>query len=213
MTHAVVLLARAPSVPGKTRLTSTLADDAAIALRRALLLDTYEAIRATGEAVIVAFTPDDARAEIEALIGESAIPQRGADLGARMHNAVSDAFARGAQRVVLVGSDLPSLPPSHITEALRALDTHDVVLGPSEDGGYYLIGLRRPDERLFAGIDWGTASVLAQTLAAIDRAHLTCAQIAPWFDVDTRDDLARVSAESRAGAALHTREWTSRYTH
>ena len=213
-TPACVLLARAPSAPGKTRLTATLSNDDAVALRRALLLDTYDAVCAAGVDVMVAFTPDDALVEFQALLtrsGRRLIPQRGADLGARMHAAIAEACARGADRVVLVGSDLPSLPPTHITDAFHGLETHDVVIGPAADGGYYLIGLRQPREELFAGVEWGSARVLAQTVARAEALQLSVALIAPWFDVDTQADLRRVltDAPPRA-AATHTRSWTRR---
>jgi len=79
-----------------------------------------------------------------------------------MHAAIAEACARGAERVVLAGSDLPSLPTVHRTDAFHALDTHDVVLGPAEDGGCYVIGMRTPHQRLFLNLDWGSAAVLAQ---------------------------------------------------
>jgi rSAM/selenodomain-associated transferase 1 len=207
------MLARAPSAPGKTRLTATLADEAAIALRRALLLDTYDAVHAAGADVIVAFTPDDARDEFEMLhsrSGPALMPQRGGDLGARMHAALSDAFARGADRVVLVGSDLPSLPTAYLTEAFAGLEAHDVALGPSEDGGYYLIGMRTPHEALFTDIAWGSARVFEQTLTAAKALGLSVAQVPSWFDVDTEQDLARLGTGGGKNAARHTRKWLSR---
>jgi hypothetical protein len=213
-TRACLLLARAPSAPGKTRLTSCLAHDAAIALRQALLLDTYEAVSAAGEPVIVAYTPDDARAELEMLLARSEpsfILQRGEDLGARMHAAISDACARGADRVVLVGSDLPSLPTAHVMDAFQVLDTHDAVVGPSEDGGYYLIGMDRPHEALFANIEWGSARVFEQTSAAARASGLRVAAVPAWFDVDTLADVARLAAEPRGKSARHTRDWLTRF--
>ena len=214
MTRTSVFLARAPSAAGKTRLASRLADDAALALRRALLLDTYEAVSAAGADVIVAYTPEDARAEFERLLTRSGtrfIPQRGDDLGARMHAAIADVCAGGAERVVLVGSDLPTLPTAHVTAAFDALETHDVVLGPSEDGGYYAIGMRTPHEPLFAKIEWGSAGVFEQTEAAARALGLTLARLPPWFDVDTFVDLARIAVARGAGDAPHTRRWLARF--
>jgi rSAM/selenodomain-associated transferase 1 len=209
--NAIVLLARAPSASGKTRLTSSLPVVAAVALRRALLLDTYEAVRMAGAMLFVVFTPADAREEFETLLADSKatlIAQRGEDLGARMYAAMVDAFAHGAQRVALVGSDLPTLPPNHLTGAFSLLDAgHDLVLGPSEDGGYYLLALRRADERLFQDMSWGTPEVLGQTLAIADTLKLSTALIEPWFDVDTREDLRRLAADPRPGVARRTREW------
>jgi rSAM/selenodomain-associated transferase 1 len=209
--NAIVLLARAPSAPGKTRLTSSLPVVAAVALRRALFLDTYEAVRIADATLFVAFTPDNAREEFETLLADSKatlIAQRGEDLGARMHAAMVDAFAHGARQVALVGSDLPTLPPSHLTGAFSLLDAgRDLVLGPSEDGGYCLVAMRRAEERLFQDISWGSPKVLGQTVAIADTLRLSTALIEPWFDVDTREDLMRVANAPRPGVARHTREW------
>jgi rSAM/selenodomain-associated transferase 1 len=209
--NAIVLLARAPSAPGKTRLTSSLPIVAAVALRRALLLDTYEAVRVAGAALFVAFTPDDAREEFEILLtdsGTTLIAQRGEDLGVRMHAAMVDAFAHGARQVALVGSDLPTLPPSHLPRAFSLLEAgHDLVLGPSEDGGYYLVAMRRAEERLFQDIVWGSPTVLGQTVAIAETLKLSTALLEPWFDVDTRADLRRIAADLCPGVARHTREW------
>ena len=214
MTRAVVLLARAPWVPGKTRLTTGLTPDAGDRLRLALLLDTFDVIASIENAdILVAFTPDDARTEIEALVNgnnTSYTPQRGSDLGARMYNALLDAFTRGAHHVVLVGSDVPTLPASHISAALKLLESgRDLVLGPSEDGGYYLVGMTR-DVRttdVFSGIEWGTSDVLTTTLETADDVGLDTALVEPWYDVDTPVDLARITRDPRPDAARHTREW------
>ena len=91
------------------------------------------------------------------------IPQVGADLGARMAQASADLFARGYQRVVIVGTDLPTMTAPALGEAFALLSTHDLVLGPALDGGYYLLGLRRPAPELFSDIPWSTDRVLAMT--------------------------------------------------
>ena len=214
MTRACVLLARAPSSPGKTRLTADLTDDDALALRRALLLDTYEAVCAAGVDVTVAFTPDTARAEMQALLvgaGTTFHPQHGGDLGERMRNALVDACARGARQVLLVGSDLPSLPPSRLLDAFAALETHDVAIGPSQDGGYYLVGVNAQvsaaAKSLFDEIEWGSDTVLAHTLRAANAASLCTSLIAPAFDIDTREDLARLLDDTRPDMARSTRAW------
>jgi rSAM/selenodomain-associated transferase 1 len=218
MTRACVLFARAPSSPGKTRLTANLTDDGALALRRALLLDTYEAVCATGVDVVVAFTPDHARDEMQALLvgaGTTFRPQRGDDLGERMHNALADAGAAAARQVLLVGSDLPSLPPSHLSDAFTALASHDVVFGPSEDGGYYLVGVNAhavaAATSLFQEIAWGSEAVLAQTLSAAEAVGLRTTLIPRAFDIDTREDLLRLHHDPRPDAARHTRAWLAHH--
>ena len=157
-------------LPGKTRLTANLSDDDARTLREALLLDTLEVVRSVNVPVTLAYTPDNARAEMEAYVDRgpwtvgrgpwaSLRPQRGDDLGARMHCALTDAFAAGATQVLLIGSDLPTLPPTHLGDAFGVLESIDCVFGPADDGGYYLIGVRRGVDlsRIVTGVRWGTA--------------------------------------------------------
>jgi hypothetical protein len=127
------------------------------------------------------------------------VPQSGDDLGERMSAAFRQLFAAGYARVILIGSDLPSLPPSRLADADRALQRGaDLVLGPAEDGGYYLIGLSRPTDVLFSGISWGGPDVLRQTVA---RARAECWRVQtidPWYDVDSPADLARIVNEPDA---------------
>lgn len=124
---------------------------------------------------------------------------------------MSNAFAAfrqdGWEKTVVLGGDSPLLPQAFVEEAFEALDRHDVVLGPAEDGGYYLIGLGGPDEpgtrrktagryeRLFESISWGTGRVLAQTRAAIRACGLSCHELPVWHDVDRPADLDRIARE------------------
>lgn len=226
----VCLLARAPSAPGKTRLTAGLSPERALALRRALFLDTFEAVVASRLPAIVCYTPTTAREELEALMRAASdassislyggprlpcpersrreprpnlIAQASGDLGARMHAAFVDVFARGVDRVVLIGSDLPTLPPEHLVAAMAALDRAPLVIGPADDGGYYLIGLREPHPELFEGVTWGSEDVLAQTMAITRRVGLSVEMTSAWHDVDAPEDLQRVVGTR----ARHTRAW------
>ncbi|CAN5547384.1 hypothetical protein BH23ACI1_BH23ACI1_22450 [soil metagenome] len=196
------MLARAPSATGKTRLGATGPE-----LRRALLLDTWDAVRESGLDAALLFTPEEAAAECATLVpGPDRLPllapQHGHDLGARMHAASADLFAAAYERVVLIGSDLPTLPPDRLREADSALrDGADVVLGPSDDGGYYLVGLRAPQPALFRDIQWGAPDVFTRTLARARSLGLRVATIGSWYDVDSAGDLDRVAREqTRRGA-------------
>lgn len=193
MNHVVVLLARAPSARGKTRLTAHLSAAEARTLRERLFLDTWSAVRATGYPVVVSYTPEEAQAEMRALAGEATlIVQRGGDLGARMRNAMHDAFATGAAAVVLIGSDLPTLPPEHVSDAFAMLDSGaDVVFGPSEDGGFYLVGARSALPDMFHGIEWSMRDVLARVTAAAHESGLTVGMARAWWDVDDPEHLRR----------------------
>jgi rSAM/selenodomain-associated transferase 1 len=128
--------------------------------------------------------------------GVRLIAQAGEDLGARMALAFADVFAQGYRRVLVIGTDLPTLPGSAFGEALTLLDAHDLVLGPARDGGYYLIGLRKPAPELFAGIPWSTDRVLALTQTKAAAAGLKTALLPVRRDVDTLDDLLALIGEA-----------------
>jgi rSAM/selenodomain-associated transferase 2/rSAM/selenodomain-associated transferase 1 len=115
--------------------------------------------------------------------------QPGGNLGVRMQEAFRQAFQEGAEKVVIVGTDCPELTEDLTQEAFAGLDQGEVALGPAKDGGYYLIGLRRPVEELFRGIPWGTAGVLARTLEAAQRLDLRVFLLMPLDDVDRPEDL------------------------
>lgn len=139
-------------------------------------------------------------------------PQHGADLGERMSNAFERAFARGARRVVVVGSDIPEFEAGLIDDAFEALRTRSLVLGPADDGGYCLIGLSAPCPELFRSISWSTSEALDQTLYRAGRLGLSQALLPSCRDVDTAEDLSalRLRLESNPSAAPQTRRVLTR---
>jgi hypothetical protein len=143
------------------------------------------------------FSPVAAEMEMRAWLGRGHdyFPQCEGDLGRRLGDAVAGAFGRGATSVVVVGGDCPDLDEGCLREAVAALRTSDVVLGPALDGGYYLIGLRRPALRLFSGIPWSTEKVLETTLARITEDHLSYVLLAPKEDIDDLAGLRRLIGE------------------
>ncbi len=196
---ALVIFAKAP-VPGqvKTRLCPPLTPDEAATLHGSFVLDTLERTKtAVGRWKLplrryLACAPSSTLVFfriMEERQGVILIDQEGADLGARMSRAFDRLFGAGCRTVLLVGTDVPSLPLDHYRQALLALETHDCVLGPAVDGGYYLIGLTAPAPGLFEQIPWSTADVLRLTRANADRLGLRTALLPPWRDVDTIDDL------------------------
>jgi rSAM/selenodomain-associated transferase 2/rSAM/selenodomain-associated transferase 1 len=210
--EALVVMARVPSdTRGKSRLTRDLGGDH-VELRRSLLQDTLDAVRGVADAdVFVAFEPAEAIAEMRGLVGDRVrlFPQQGDTLGDRMRNAFGRLFAAGYSAVVMIGSDLPSLPAFHLTQAFECVrDRPDaLVIGPACDGGYYLIGLRRPCPALFTSIAWSTADVLTTTTRIAETSGLTVSFVAPWHDVDTVDDLRRVLRDPHGAA--RTRAWAA----
>lgn len=128
--------------------------------------------------------------------------QEGVSLGDRMGAAFARAFAAGARRAVIFGSDSPTLPPAIPRQAFRVLADCDLVVGPAEDGGYYLIGCRRFDPRLFQGVEWSTPRTCEQTLANASRMGYATALLERWFDLDDWKDVERLLADARRGRPL-----------
>lgn len=125
--------------------------------------------------------------------------QQGADLGERMCRQFDKSFAEGYRQVVLIGSDCPSIDEPLLQEGFRALDSHDLVLGPTVDGGYYLIGMKEMIRPLFADIGWGTGAVAVQTLAVAKTLGLSVLVLRVLHDVDGVGDLDQLPPSWLAG--------------
>jgi uncharacterized protein len=143
------------------------------------------------------------------------LAQRGEDLGARQARLISDVLSLGHQGALVIGTDSPTLPRECLDEAVSLVMAPDVdlVLGPTDDGGYYLIGLRAPCPALFEGMPWSTSAVLPRTLDRAQRLGLRVACLPAWFDVDTKADLERLAAELAVTPGLlprHTRDFLAR---
>ena len=115
-----------------------------------------------------------------------------ADLGERMHIVFEQILTQGARKVVIIGSDSPNLPLQFVRQAFEALDAADVVLGPAEDGGYYLIGVRESHAEIFRDIEWGTNRVLRQSISRIHNSGLRLSLLEPFYDVDDLHGLMRL---------------------
>ena len=202
---AVVVMARSPrgARAPKTRLAGVLTDvEDRRRLYAAFLTDVVSACRTVaGTTIRVAYTPDGGPLGFApaGIAGGELMPQRGASLGDRERGVFEDLFRSGFSPVVVIGSDLPGLPAARIGEAIDRLaaarDT--AVLGPTPDGGYYLLGLARPGTGravpdLFTGIRWSSARTRADTVAAAERCGLQVVLLDPWRDVDDAADLAEL---------------------
>lgn len=189
----------------KTRLAADprVGADGAARLAEAFLRDTLDhASSVPGVELVLEYAPRDERAWFEALDERARLePQADGDLGERMRSAFERELARGARRVVILGSDTPHLEPASIERAFAALIDADLVLGPSSDGGYYLIGLRARVDALFRGVAWSTSSVLATTLDLARAANVSAALLEELTDVDEHADLARLLEDASAGRA------------
>jgi len=176
----------------KTRLAAAVGPEAAAGLYRTLVETVLEATTPVpGEYErLVFFDPPEARGALRQwLPGVSLRAQAPGGLGERLADAFARAFSRGATRVAIVGSDAPAVTRATVLRALEALSAADVVLGPADDGGYYLVGLRAPHPELVSGIDWSTPAVLQQTLERATAAELVVHQLERLRDVDTLADL------------------------
>ncbi|MYC27295.1 MAG: glycosyltransferase [Nitrospira sp. SB0662_bin_26] len=216
---AIIIFAKAP-VPGtvKTRMCPPLIPDEAASLHGSLVMDAVERTRSLrGFDVFLACTPGMDHPFFQTLAARYRIrlcDQVGEDLGQRMDHALTAAFNRGYAHAVLVGTDIPNLAARHYERATALLQTTDVVLGPTEDGGYYLVGAKHPVPALFANIPWSTGEVLAQSRARADRAGLVVGLLDPERDLDTFDDIraflhddagsGRQALSTRTGNVLHT---------
>ena len=196
-----------PPVPGgtKTRLRPVLSGEECARLHTAFLQDLSAVYRQVEADLYVAYAPHPRWEELRPLFPQAAgfFPQEGADLGERMHRALCRVLALGYRACLLTGSDLPLLTPGHLERAFQALEGADAVLGPTPDGGYYLVGLRRPSPALFTGQHYGHGTVYENTLSAARAAALRVAAAPVCSDVDTPEDLAALCARL-AGARGHT---------
>ncbi|MFH1673926.1 MAG: TIGR04282 family arsenosugar biosynthesis glycosyltransferase [Pseudomonadota bacterium] len=187
----------------KTRLALCIGADAAAELYRAFILDILSTLKIAGFPFRICFCPEDKRALLLDWLGKEHhyMPQRGQSLGERMKNGFVDAFADGNERVIIIGSDSPDLPPSILREAFDGLSIHDVVIGPSRDGGYYLIGFKKNTflPSIFDNIPWSTPSVFSATMAVLRNSALDVYMLPEWNDIDTVDDIKQLVLRSSEG--------------
>lgn len=180
----------------KTRLCPPLSPDAAAELYEALLNDTILLVSSVqGVRLAVAITPGNGVWRPVVPPGTLLLPVEGRDIGACLSRVTRQLFDDGYARVIVLDSDSPTLPAAYIERANALLDSHDLVLGPSEDGGYYLVGLRQPRPELFQGMAWSTSRVTEQTLDCAAALGLSVAVLPAWYDVDTATDLERLRVE------------------
>lgn len=202
---ALVIFAKAP-IPGevKTRLCPPLTPDEAATLHGSFVLDMLERSKLAGAKLQLPFHRYLACAPSSELVFFKIMEERqdvrlldqvGEDLGQRMHHTFVELFAKGYKQVIIVGTDVPTLPLSVYQEALTLLGRSDVVLGPALDGGYYLIGLKQPAEKLFTGVPWSTGQVLAVTQQKAKTLGLSVGLTTAWRDVDTIADLQSLTTE------------------
>jgi len=189
--------------PGKvkTRLARSLGNEKSARIYEAFVAATVARLSAIHCARVVAYWPDDPRTrtafESAEAQGWSLVPQTEGDLGERMAGYFFQQLTSGTERVVLLGTDSPNVPLVEVQEAFEHLKTSDVVLGPTDDGGYYLVGAAKRVPPIFSNIPWSTSEVLPKTIACLEKAGLSYTTLDPWYDVDEIYDLHRLIEDLR----------------
>ena len=210
--NALIVVAKRPA-PGrtKTRLSPPLTPEQASQLYECFLIDTLEQMRQVQNAQKVIAYFDEPEYFQRLAPDFQFIQQEGVDLGARLDNALISLLSRGYQRVVIMDSDSPTLPPFYLSQAFALLENGaDVSLGPCEDGGYYLIGVRQPVPRLLREVRMSTPTVAADTIALAKEEGLKLSLLPSWYDVDDAASLARLVKELEIAdlrAAANTRHF------
>ena len=215
---ALGIMTKAPvSGKVKTRLTPPLTPDEAAEINKYFLRDIAHAIAAASKRSpglgVAVYTPKGEEAAYEEILPRDflLLPQRGTDFGERLTLAAEDLFKVGFESVCLINSDSPTVPASSFANAANELAKAGdrIVLGPSEDGGYFLIGLKKMNRTIFEDIDWSTERVFQQTLAQAEKANVPVHLLPTGFDVDDRATLERLWREIRDDSAKAPQ--TSRY--
>lgn len=193
--NALAVMVKVPE-PGrvKTRLVPPLTHEEAAGLYRAFVVDIFARMGALGDADLFAFyTPPFRQNEISDMVpkGCELMPQRGRNLGEKLHNVFGSLFNKGYKRVCVVGSDSPDIPLDSVEDAFRTLEEirGALVIGPTRDGGYYLVAMNTLSDVPFVDIPWSTSKVFEATMKRAGAARMTVRVLREWYDIDTIDDL------------------------
>ena len=179
----------------KTRLEPALGEQGALELHKKLVRHTWQTLHRADVATVQLWVDSAAERDFFSTLApvvETLHQQQGADLGQRMAHAIAQTLARFEQ-VILVGSDCPALDEDYLSQAINALESEDVVLGPASDGGYVLIGMRRLHTEIFRNINWGSDQVLMQTRIRLDQSGCQWHELPERWDVDRPEDLPKLA--------------------
>ena len=214
--RVLVIMAKAPR-PGavKTRLAPSLSLEAVIAFYCCLLDDTLTLAQSLGDVELAIMCPDSDVNELAQLAGDraSVVAQKGEGLAAGLTSVFAHFTGDYQRRIIAFNSDSPHLPRSVLEGAFEALRVHDIVVGPTQDGGYYLVGAKTSHPTLFAGDGMGTSSALERLLSRVRALELSVSVVDPFYDIDISDDLVRLAAdllpapERAPRTAMWLKEW------
>ena len=203
MKNAIICFTRVPR-PGrtKTRLLPVLTPEQCAGLHWAFLRDLAQVYENVDAHLFVAYTADENWDALKPVLptARDFFPQEGEDLGEKMYNALTRVLGLGYDSVILTGADLPLLEPRHLLGGFAALENADLAIGPTSDGGYYLIGMKQPRREVFTISGYGGSSVYERTVAAAENAGLSVAAAPVCDDVDTPEDLWLLAAQCTLGS-------------
>ncbi len=214
MKNAIIIMAKVPEAGKvKTRLQPRLTPEQSAEFAECLLRDAIAKVAGKQNQLIIAYSPADGRDFFDQFSQHKIIytPQKGIDLGERMFNGFDFAFAQKMDSVVMIGTDSPTFPAEFIDQAFEFLDSSDSVLGETEDGGYYLIGLKTLNGEIFENVEWSSSETFKQTTTNIRKLGLSISFLPKWYDIDEPEDLDRLKialSENRI-VALNTANWLS----
>jgi rSAM/selenodomain-associated transferase 1 len=198
----LLLFAKSP-IKGqvKTRLAAETSADFAVELYKCFVEDLISLVENLEVQFKICFFPPNTKSTLLEWLGGRHCyrPQTGNNLGERLKNAFDNSFEEGFSKVVAIGSDSPDLPEDFLRQAFKELESCDAVVGPSSDGGYYLIGFSKDSflPEAFDGIAWSTSAVCRQTVEILKRHKLKIYLMPEWYDLDTRSDLEKLIARNK----------------
>ena len=217
----LIVMAKAPRIGQvNTRLCPPLTPQEAASLAACFLQDMVAKVLSVVPSVLIAYAPAEGREEMERLLSAKVLwtPQQGDDLGARMAAAMQDAAQQGFHPLVLIGTDSPTLSSAFLLSAIEMLanEQADMVVVPTDDGGFSLIGLKTPVSHLFDGVAWSTPDALTDTMTNAAALGLHVTLLPQGYDIDTAADLRRLHQELKVeitarGAAPRTYEWLNNH--
>jgi rSAM/selenodomain-associated transferase 1 len=199
--NCILLFVKSPTAGKvKTRLAAEIGEDMTVGLYKCFVEDLISMIDNIECGLELYLHPPEAMSQVRRWLGDrhSYRPQRGDDLGRRLQDAFAGAFEEGFSKVIAIGSDSPDLPEGFLCEAFDQLESHDAVIGPASDGGYYLIGFSEDAfvAEAFDSIAWSTSAVCEQTRARLKERGLSVHLLPLWHDVDSRSDLEYLAARN-----------------
>lgn len=198
MKQAIIIFTRVPAAGRtKTRLMPFLSEEECAGLHKEFIRDIYESCKKAEADIIICYTPEPQKEILCTFLKDDTpfVPQIDGDLGKRMECAFKDAFDRGYERAVLIGTDIPQITPEILNDAFKTLDSCDIVINPTKDGGYYLIGMKENHESVWNIKRYGTNTVIKDTLDQLKNVKLIVSVGTMCRDIDTKEDLRELYVE------------------